>query len=227
VTDQTSGSGISGKTVTFTFQGQPQTAVTDGLGKAATSYFSPSSSGAYTLTAGLPADATYESTSTAAQVTVQQRPTGLSVEPVSTLTSKLFTATATLTDTTTGGPVSGKSVSFTFQGVVQTGVTDASGKAVTSYTSPASSGSYALSASFAGDAAYAAASGSATASVEPRPTGIAADAVNGEPDVAGHLDHLVWARRSRSQPRNALTVVTEYQKLIVNTLTLALRPRGD
>jgi hypothetical protein len=30
-----------------------------------------------------------------------------------------------------------------------------------------------------------------------------------------------------STPRNALVVVTEYQKLIANALTLALRPRGD
>jgi len=30
-----------------------------------------------------------------------------------------------------------------------------------------------------------------------------------------------------SNPRNALNVVTEYQKLVVNTLTLALGPRGD
>lgn len=64
------------------------------------------------------------------------------------------TLTARLTATTSGGPLQGFVVSFTFNGKVVTAITSASGAAAVSVTAPKTAGAYPVALSFAGTLVY-------------------------------------------------------------------------
>ncbi|MBI4345534.1 MAG: DUF2341 domain-containing protein, partial [Elusimicrobia bacterium] len=175
--DLQSGLGLSGQTVTFHFQGSSRTNTTDALGAATTNYAAPAAAGSYGYNATFAGTPTYVAISSAGAVTVLRRPTTLTPEATSVYTNAVFRATATLTDTNTGSPIAGRSVSFTFDGNTLPATTNASGVASVQFTAPASSGPYAYAAVFSEDATYVAASTSAAVQVNPRPTSVTANDV--------------------------------------------------
>ncbi|MDO8805153.1 MAG: hypothetical protein Q7R35_12035, partial [Elusimicrobiota bacterium] len=134
LTDNLTASPVSGKSVLFAFQGTTQTATTDGSGVAVVTYTAPGVSGAYNYTASFGGDSVYAASSDSSNtVTVGLRPSALATQNVTTQASTVFAAVATLTDSATTGPVSGKSVSFLFEGSSQSAVTNSSGIATVSY----------------------------------------------------------------------------------------------
>ncbi|HBL17774.1 MAG TPA: hypothetical protein DD417_13745, partial [Elusimicrobia bacterium] len=176
LTDGLSSAFVSGKTVTFVYQGQTRTGATDGSGLAAATFGAGPSSGTYNYTAAFAADATYVASSDNANtVTVQERPTTLTAPPVTIYANEVFTASGTLTDDADGSGVSGKTISFVYAGQTRTGATIASGLAVATFDAGSSSGSYNYTAQFAGDATYGASSDLANAvTVQQRPTTVLA-----------------------------------------------------
>jgi Bacterial Ig-like domain (group 3) len=103
------------------------------------------------------------------------------------------TVSATLTNSETAGPVSGKSVKFTLNGSETcTGTTGASGEASCSITPGEAAGTYTLEAEFAGDTEVKSSTGSANFVVTKEETALsytgATSAVNGQPaTLSGHL----------------------------------------
>ena len=175
LTDNLTAGLVSGKSVTFVFQGSTQAAVTNASGVATVTYTAPATAGAYNYTASFAGDTVYtESSDLVNAVTVNLRPAYLIPQSVTTQANEVFTATAAVRDGLTSGIIAGKTVSFFFQSVEHTAVTDASGTATTTYTAPASPGDYIYPATFAGDAAYSAASSSASVSIARRVTSLTA-----------------------------------------------------
>jgi 6-phosphogluconolactonase (cycloisomerase 2 family) len=149
----------SGETQTVTLVAQTGTAIPDGTVTTDTASISNSSA----------VDANAANNSASANVTVAQpATTSLAVSAVSaTYGSANTSLSATLT--TPGGPLAGKTVSFTLNGSpAGSAVTDATGLAsVSASLTGFAAGSYPVTASFAGDVNNTAASGSATLTVNP------------------------------------------------------------
>jgi 6-phosphogluconolactonase (cycloisomerase 2 family) len=149
----------SGETQTVTLVAQAGTAIPDGTVTTDTTSISNSSA----------VDANAANNSASASVTVAQPATaGLAVTAASvTYGSASTTLSAVLT--TPGGPLAGKTVSFTLNGSpAGSAVTDATGLAsVSASITGLGAGSYPVTASFAGDVNNTAASGSATLIINP------------------------------------------------------------
>jgi 6-phosphogluconolactonase (cycloisomerase 2 family) len=149
----------SGETQAVTLVAQASTAIPDGTVTTDTASISNSSA----------VDANTANNSASASVTVAQPATaGLAVSAASaTYGSASTTLSAVLT--TPGGPLAGKTVSFTLNGSpAGSAVTDATGLAsVSASITGLGAGSYPVTASFAGDVNNTAASGSATLIINP------------------------------------------------------------
>jgi uncharacterized repeat protein (TIGR01451 family) len=149
----------SGETQTMTLVAQAGTAIPDGTVTTDTASISNSSA----------VDANAANNSASATVTVAQPATaGLAVTAASaTYGSASTTLSAVLT--TPGGPLAGKTVSFTLNGSpAGSAVTDATGLAsVSASIAGLGAGSYPVTANFAGDVNNTAASGSATLTINP------------------------------------------------------------
>jgi 6-phosphogluconolactonase (cycloisomerase 2 family) len=149
----------SGETQTVTLVAQAGKAIPDGTVTTDTASISNSSA----------VDANAANNSASATVTVAQPATaGLAVTAASvTYGSASTTLSAVLT--TSGGPLAGKTVSFTLNGSpAGSAVTDATGLAsVSASIAGLGAGSYPVTASFAGDVNNTAASGSATLVISP------------------------------------------------------------
>ncbi|HXA83822.1 MAG TPA: MBG domain-containing protein, partial [Candidatus Dormibacteraeota bacterium] len=149
----------SGETHTVTLIAQAGTSIPDGTVTTDTASISNSSA----------VDANAANNSASASVTVAQpATTTLAVAPASaTYGSASTTLSATLT--TPGGPLAGKTVSFTLNGSpAGSAVTDATGLAsVSTSLTGFAAGTYPVTTSFAGDVNNTAASGSSTLTVNP------------------------------------------------------------
>ena len=149
----------SGETQTVTLVAQASAAIPDGTVTTDTASISNSSA----------VDANAANNSASANVTVAQpATTSLAVSAASaTYGSASTTLSATLT--TPGGPLAGKTVSFTLNGSpAGSAVTDATGLAsVSASIAGLGAGSYPVTASFAGDVNNTAATGSATLVINP------------------------------------------------------------
>ena len=158
---------IAGRTVDFTFQGTPKSAVTNSVGVATVSYTAPSPGGTtYPVNAVFAGDPIYGSTNAVALVDVAKRVTGITVSSGSITALEVFNASATLKWGLV--PVQGKVIQFTYKGsVLPSAPTDANGQAFIQFNAGASSGPWQVDGAFtdAGDADYGTTSGSSTITV--------------------------------------------------------------
>ncbi len=173
LTRNTDGMGVAGKTVTFTAGGNTiGTAVTDAMGNAVLSYKIEESLGVgkFTITASFAGDAQYSaSKSRNYTLTVKKAPTKLAGKSLTGKTGTTVVFSSTLTRTTDGKALSGKSVRYQVDGVDSgTGTTDANGVVSVNFTIPTSlaAGKHTLKALFDGDTLYTATSGSWTLTVK-------------------------------------------------------------
>lgn len=195
------GAPVSGRTVLFEFFDSTYTQVSSGttsaLGVSSVTFTAPASTGTFLLTARFADDdPIYAGAfSSAAVVVMLDDGTGaiktkLTVAPARAYLSRVFTASGTLT--ATDEPVTGKAVLFEFFNGVATytaaGYTDGIGLATAAFTAPASSGTYLITASFAGDAQFSAATGTATLTAERYPTSLVAQ------DVSAYAGEVFRAR---------------------------------
>jgi hypothetical protein len=179
LTDAGSGTPLTGRSVTFSFEGASSTVVTDALGVATATFTAPSSSGAFVYGVEFLGDAQVAFSSATAVVNTIRRGTVLSVTSATVFALDVFTATATLIDLDTSGPLNGLGVNFTFSGQTPGAVTNASGEAPALFTAPASSGVYTIDADFPGSPAFISSTASAQITVQPRFTALVADATTG------------------------------------------------
>lgn len=152
--DQTTGGPISSHTLSFLFQGTTVYGTTNDVGLATAAFTAPAEIGLFNFYVRFSSTILYSQDNDTGTANVQKINTLLSADDVVVPADTLFTATATLTEAGSGDPIAGKTVTFTFQGHVQTGVTDAFGQATTTYIAPSILQTYPLSVSFAGDITY-------------------------------------------------------------------------
>jgi len=149
---------ISGASVLFSLTGPSTatlTATTDSNGVATVTFPSLSARGAHTVTASYAGGTGLNpSSSNSAPVAVYQR-AALMLSPANGVAGVPVSVTAALTAVSSGAPLSGQTVSFSFGGVApqQTATTDLSGVATVSVVFP-NSGSFPVSASFSNPADF-------------------------------------------------------------------------
>lgn len=164
---------VEGKTVSFVFNGETKTAVTNSLGVATAPFTAAVATGTYSVPVTFDGDFKYSASSTTLSVTVLRRPTTLTpLGSVNVPALDVFYATATLKDLD-GVNVADKPVRYVFQGSEFPRVTDAQGVSVSTYSAPASSGAYHVLAYFDGDAGYSPSSADITVTVLQRPVSMA------------------------------------------------------
>jgi len=171
-----SGVGIADKQVGFTYDGVfLDSSTTDSEGVAIWS-FSPNSTGTYQLDVAFAGDDAFYASSASCTVTVERRAVELILDDATTkVAPNTFIATATLHDVFEDPPVpiEGREIAFLFDGTESAyAYTNALGIATVTYTAPSSSGSYILTADFAGDEIYLSTSAAAYVSVEKMDTSI-------------------------------------------------------
>jgi len=168
LTRTTDSAPLTGKTVSFTIDGSGVgSAATNGSGVATVSYAIPEGTGAKTIGAAFAGDANCNAGSGGGTLTVSKANTALAVPDQAGLVGETVTLTATLTRTTDGSALVGRTVSFTVAGVAAgSAPTDASGVASVLYPIPEGVGAQAIGASFAGDANHNAGSGGGTLTVD-------------------------------------------------------------
>jgi len=144
---------VGSRTLSFLFQASTNTALTSGLGVAATGYTASPSSGTYGLQVSFAGDATYNPSFSSKTVTAMRYPTSLSGPAITVTMNEVLTATATLRDYLSA-TVPSKPLVFYFTNSSFTWVTSGSGVAYSTYAASVASGTYSLPVSFAGDALY-------------------------------------------------------------------------
>lgn len=165
------GAGVSGAKVTIKLNGTTVgTPTTDASGLASVSYTIPDgATGAHAIAATYGGDAAHTGSSGSGTLTVGKADTTLLVANLSSVPGGAVTLSATLSRSSDGGMLSGKTVTFkNGSTVIGTGTTNAAGVATKSYTVPSTftaPGSITITASFAGDANNSASSGTGTISV--------------------------------------------------------------
>jgi hypothetical protein len=204
-TETSTGNPISGKTIDFTLNGASAgSATTDASGVATLSNVSLSGidAGSYPNGAGasFAGDGSYQATSITAALDVDGTATTLTVDPASGVyvgsESGTINLSATLTETVSGSPISGKTVSLTMGGVsIGSGTTDASGYVTVSGASLTGydAGAYMdeIVASFSNSGAYEGSTGSGTLTVNPKEltiTGVTANNKMYDTTTAAVLD---------------------------------------
>ncbi|MBI4395960.1 MAG: DUF2341 domain-containing protein, partial [Elusimicrobia bacterium] len=153
--DGLTGSPISGTLITFTLDGQPRTGLTDALGRSSATFSAYPSSTTKSYTASFPGGATYGVKSASNTLRVIERPTFLDTDNLNVYVDQLFTASATLTDVTSGAPVPGKTVRFIFNGGAPLyRTTNVNGLAAADFSAPSSPASLPLDVFFSSDGTY-------------------------------------------------------------------------
>lgn len=179
---------VGSKPLVFYFTNSSFTWITSGAGVAYSTYAASVASGTYSLPVSFAGDALYESTSTSLSLLVNKRTPLLSVAPVTVKTLDIFTATSTLTDARVPAQkLSGQTVVFNFleggNTYINSGVTDLNGIATSTFTAPASSGTYQVNSYFVGDSSYYPVSVSGSVTVVPRPVRLMLDNAAADIDV--------------------------------------------
>ena len=170
------GSPLEGKTVFFHFNGSTKTALTDSLGAAATGFYVPTATGTYVYDVWFETDGTYSASTSTGTLLASQRGTTLITEDVNATSGASFVAKATLKDFYTELPISGRTVSFYFEGSTLTAVTNSIGVATVTFTAPLTVNFYDYNAAYAGGAVYAPKTASSRVGVGLRVTSLAVPA---------------------------------------------------
>ncbi|OGR81587.1 MAG: hypothetical protein A2X32_03440 [Elusimicrobia bacterium GWC2_64_44] len=147
---------LSGKTVSFYFNGSTQTAVTSALGAASVDFAVPAASGPYIYNISFSTDGVYAASASTGVLTAAQRSTTLITEDVNGTSNNPFIAKATLKDLLTSSLITGATVTFYFEGSTQTAVTNAVGVATVTFTAPVPVSFYDYTAVYDGSPVYAA-----------------------------------------------------------------------
>jgi len=158
-----SGKLVSGKTVSFTLNGiKIGNAVTNSNGVATLKYTLRQIPGAYKIITTYTGNENYTAFNTTATLKVLINPTKLAVSNVKSVHKHTVNLTAKLSDNK-GKPVSGKTVSFTLNGIkIGSGVTNSNGVATLKYTLKQTRGVYKLKAIYTGNKNYKATNTTAT-----------------------------------------------------------------
>ncbi len=162
------GNSLSGKTVTFSINGDVVgKAVTDSTGTATIIYIISQTTGSYTISASFLQDDTYASSTGTGKLTVNPIETNLTVKNVTGKHGANVNLKAVLTDEY-GNPLSGKTVAFYISGKkIGTATTDATGTATLSYTIIQTIGDYVIYANSYADDIYEPSRNLATLTVNP------------------------------------------------------------
>ncbi|NUQ70429.1 MAG: Ig-like domain repeat protein, partial [Chthonomonadales bacterium] len=185
LTRTSDGTGVSGKTVSFSVAGvSVGSGTTSGSGVASVSYTIPEAAGigANTISASFAGDPPYGASSGSGTLTVNQAPTTTAVTAVSGKIRESIQLQATLTRTIDSLPLSGRTLEYRVDGTsVGTATTNGSGVGALTYTIPEVNGIGAktIRADFAGDAAHLASFGTNTLTVAIGDTTLAVDPISG------------------------------------------------
>lgn len=176
---------LSGQSLAFSVDGNAiGTATTDGTGIASLSYAFDATynAGAHTLTAAFAGDSNHNASSGTGTLTVNKAATSVTIGAYSISPGVTKNLSATLKRKTDKTPLSGQTITFSVDGsTIGTATTDATGKAILSYTSDETytAGSHALTAAFAGATDYSASTGTATLTVTKAPAKIVGASLSG------------------------------------------------
>jgi hypothetical protein len=155
------GTALAGQIVGFTLNGVTSSATTNSSGVAALARTAPATAGSYPIGIAFAGDTTFAPSSTAATLVVKVATKLTYTGPTAAAPGAAITLSATL-KTAAGTALSGKTVTFTLNGVTSGATTNSSGVASVARTAPTTTGSYAIAVAFAGDTSYGAATKSAT-----------------------------------------------------------------
>ena len=199
-------------TLTFTFNSDnfhniTKTAVTNSSGNASVDFCAPISSGVYTMNISFPGDDVYNTSSKNANINVLPRQTTLNVSYSNPYVNESFPVTATLSyiENSINVPISSKKISFTYNSVTSTSVTNGSGMATTSFYVPSVISSFCF-ASFAGDAQYAKSGSSITITTLKRPVSMSIDPIVGVIASSSFTARAYLSDTRASLPINGSTV---------------------
>ncbi len=186
----TDGALITGRSVIFKIDGAAVgSATTDSTGTASYSYHIVTLTVAnHTIAASYAGEALLNASIGSGTLTVSKAATHLAVTNVTGAVGATVNLTATLTRTTDNAGVSGRTLTFTVNGVsAGTAATNASGVATRSFVIPgtAAAGSETISVAFAGDTSYTAITGTGTLTVAKAATTLTVT------NVAGSLGQTV------------------------------------
>ncbi|MDD5208992.1 MAG: DUF2341 domain-containing protein [Elusimicrobiales bacterium] len=169
---------LPGKTITFSFLGSTRTAVTNSLGVASVTYQTGLSTGAFEFYVSFDQDGVYLADNDTGTVTLGKRPAVVSAYPKFMFTFDSMQAVADLKDGVTGEYLSTQTISFNYNGVLQSTTTGASGgisgRAYSVYPGTGVAATYSYYAEFAGNSLYYASGSTATISVSQRPVNLSA-----------------------------------------------------
>ena len=181
LTDTHSNVPVSGKTIQFSIDGNVVgQAITNASGIATYVYTILQNSGTYTLLTEFMQDATYTASSNTNNLIVDHTPTSLVVNPVTGFKGDKVNLIATLTDTHSNVPVSGKTIQFSIDGnIVGQSITDTSGTATYVYTVIQNSGTYTVHTEFSQDGIYASSNNTNNLVVNHTPTALVINPVSG------------------------------------------------
>ena len=175
LTDTSSSTAVTGKTIVFTLGTQTCSGTTDGSGHATCTFTITQDPGtATTVSASFGGDSVYLASNDAKPFTITREES--KVTYTGALTSHYhdkYTATATLTDPVESTPIVGKTIKFTLNGSLTdtcTAITDGSGVATCSITPTQASGTVNMVASFAGDVDYVPSNDSQSFAITPEET---------------------------------------------------------
>jgi IPT/TIG domain-containing protein len=172
LTSNLDGTGVSGKTISFSVGAESCNGTTNGSGVASCSVLLLDTPGSgYFAQATFTGDADYEPSGASTPFTVNQEESAVSYTGVTTSHyHDVFTATARLTDPEDGLPIAGKTIAFTLGvGNSCSASTDGNGVASCSIT-PTQTGTKNLVAAFAGDTYYVSSSDTKSFSITPEET---------------------------------------------------------
>jgi hypothetical protein len=170
--DESNGKGIEGEMLAFKVGAESCEASTDSSGEASCAVTLLDKPGSYTVEVTFAGDApTYEPSSTSLPFTLNKAETKLEYTgPLTGDYHDAFTATAKLTEPSSGTPIEGREITFTLGiGDTCTATTDTSGVASCSIT-PHQTGSQVIVAEFKGDAYYLASSDTRAFEIKPEET---------------------------------------------------------
>ncbi len=239
---------LQGAAVSFVVVSGPNagltgTAVVDGAGNASFSY-SSAAAGTDTIQASV-TNLAGTITSNPVDVLWQRRPTTLTYDGARTSDfNDPATLSATLTDTTSGAPIPGASVSFTLNGAEScVALTDVTGRASCPVTPGEPAGSYSINATYAGDPSHLPSSTSVDFAVTHEEASLSSstalllfaqggraalsstltDPVGGSP-VVGKAVTMTLGSGATAQSCTATTDATGAAACSINPVTVALGP---
>ena len=178
-------SALAGKTLTFTMGGATCSGTTNASGDASCQMAVTALPGPHALTVAFAGDATYQSASDDATLTVATVPTSTSYTGATTGgTSQSVTLSAHLQRVLGSTPIASEPVTLTMGAESCTAPTNASGDASCPVTVSEGPGSYPISATFLGDGGYVTSSATGTFTVAAQPTATATSNVAASPGAA-------------------------------------------